>query len=150
MAPASVPPRAVRPHPRRGRLVVAGTVTALIATTMAGCAANSNPPAATPAKASGPVDVLYAGSLVDLMQQQIGPAFAKATGYTVSGFSAGSTALASEIKGETQQGDVFISASPAVNTTLEGSANGDWVSWYAAFADSPLVLGYNPASAFAH
>ena len=62
----------------------------------------------------------------------------------MSGIS-GSTALASEIKGGTQQGDVFISASPAVNTTLEGSANGDWVSWYTEFARSPLVLGYNPS-----
>jgi molybdate transport system substrate-binding protein len=44
---------------------------------------------------------------------------------------------------------VFISASPAVNATLEGSSNGNWVSWYAQFARSPLVLGYNPNSAFA-
>jgi molybdate/tungstate transport system substrate-binding protein len=102
------------------------------------------------AKGSGPVDVLYAGSLLDLMQQQIGPAFEKESGYTVSGYSAGSTALAAEIKGGTQQGDVFMSASPAVNTTLEGSTNGDWVSWYVEFANSPLVLGYNPSSTFAH
>jgi molybdate/tungstate transport system substrate-binding protein len=44
---------------------------------------------------------------------------------------------------------VFISASPAVNGTLMGAANGDWVSWYATFASSPLVLGYNPKSSFA-
>jgi len=96
------------------------------------------------------VDVLYAGSLLDLMQQQVDPAFAKATGFTVSGYSAGSTDLASEIKGRTQQGDVFISASPAVNTTLKGASNGNWVSWYVEFADSPLVLAYNPSSKFAH
>jgi molybdate/tungstate transport system substrate-binding protein len=47
---------------------------------------------------SGPVDVFSAGSLQDLMQQQI---------------------------------------------------DGNWVSWYAQFASSPLVLGYNPASKFA-
>ena len=35
-------------------------------------------------------------------------------------------------------------------TTLEGTANGDWVSWYAAFATSPLVLGYYPKSNFVH
>src|SRR5271169_4606088 len=134
MTSASGPDRALRRRRGPGHLMTAGMFTALIATTIAGCAANSNSPAVTPAKASGPVDVLYAGSLLDLMQRQIGPAFARATGYTVSGFSAGSTALASEIKGGTQQGDVFISASPAVNTTLEGSANGNWVSWYAAFA----------------
>ncbi len=132
------------------RLAAAVTATAVVATAVSGCAANSASSATTLGKASGRVDVLYAGSLLDLMQQQIGPAFEKATGYTVSGFSAGSTALAGEIKGGTQQGDVFISASPAVNGTLEGSTNGDWVSWYAEFADSPLVLGYSSNSTFAH
>jgi molybdate/tungstate transport system substrate-binding protein len=46
-------------------------------------------------------------------------------------------------------GDVFISASPAVNSSLEGKANGDWVSSYKEFGYSPLVLGYNPKSKFA-
>ena len=100
-------------------------------------------------RGSGPVDVLYAGSLEDLMQQVVGPAFTKATGYSVNGFSGGSDALASEIRGKTEVGDVFISASPMVNDTLEGSANGSWVSWYAGFATSPLVLGFNSSSKFA-
>jgi molybdate/tungstate transport system substrate-binding protein len=107
------------------------------------------PPAAASATHSGPVDVLSAGSLQDLMQEQVGPAFTKATGYTLVNTSMGSTALASGIQGGTLQGDVFISASPAVNTTLEGASNGSWVSWYAEFASSPLVLGYNPSSKFA-
>jgi molybdate/tungstate transport system substrate-binding protein len=98
---------------------------------------------------SGTVDVLSAGSLQDLMQQVVGPGFTKATGYSVNGFSAGSDALASEIRGKTEVGDVFISASPSVNATLEGPANGAWVSWYAGFAASPLVLAYNPSSRFA-
>jgi len=107
----------------------------------------------TPAEASttpsGPVDVLSAGSLQDLMQDQVGPAFEKATGYTLDNVSMGSDALASSITGGTLQGDVFISASPAINTSLEGSSNGNWVSWYDQFASSPLVLGYNPNSKFA-
>ena len=100
--------------------------------------------AAASPSASGPVDVLSAGSLQDLLQQQVGPAFQQATGYTLNDTSMGSDAIASGIKGGTLQGDVFISASPAVNKTLEGSANGNWVSWYASFGSSPLVLGYNP------
>ena len=98
---------------------------------------------------SGPVDVLSAGSLQDLLQQQVGPAFQRATGYTLNDTSMGSDAIANGIKGGTLQGDVFISASPTVNKTLEGSAGGNWVSWYASFGSSPLVLGYNPASRFA-
>jgi molybdate transport system substrate-binding protein len=120
----------------------AGTATA---------AAGSQAPSAPSATAtgSGSVNVLYAGSLVDLMEKQIGPAFHAATGYTFDGFSAGSSALATQIKGKVRQGDVFISASPTVNASLEGAANGNWVSWYATYANSPLVLGYNPHGAFA-
>ncbi len=92
---------------------------------------------------------MYAGSLVNLMQKQVGPAFQQATGYSVTGFSAGSKDLAAEIKGKVHQGDVFISASPKVNATLEGAANGDWVSWYATYSTSALVIGYNPNSKFA-
>jgi len=105
--------------------------------------------ATKPHKNHGPVDVLYAGSLVGMMEQGIGPAFDAETGYTFNGFSAGSTALASAIKGQTQVGDVFVSASPKADESLQGSSNGNWVSWYAAFATSPLVIGYNPKSPFA-
>jgi molybdate/tungstate transport system substrate-binding protein len=101
------------------------------------------------AKHSGSVDVLYAGSLLDLMENQIGPAFHRATGYSVVGFSNGSSALASEIQGGTEVGDVFISASPSADMTLQGAANGDWVNTYQEFATSQLVLAYNPASPFA-
>jgi molybdate/tungstate transport system substrate-binding protein len=106
-------------------------------------------PSAASTTPSGPVDVLSAGSLQDLMQEQVAPAFQKATGYTLDDISMGSDALASSITGDTLQGDVFISASPAVNTSLEGASNGNWVSWYDQFASSPLVLGYNPNSKFA-
>ncbi len=93
--------------------------------------------------------MLYAGSLVDLMQKQVGPAFQTATGYTVSGVSGGSKDLAAEIKGKVHQGDVFISASPKTTKTLMGASGGDWVSWYGTFATSALVIGYNPKSKFA-
>jgi molybdate/tungstate transport system substrate-binding protein len=83
------------------------------------------------------------------MQKVFGPGFQSATGYTVTGFSAGSKALATDIKGKVYKGDVFISASPKVNASLEGAKNGSWVSWYATFAKAPLVIGYNPSSKFA-
>jgi molybdate/tungstate transport system substrate-binding protein len=95
------------------------------------------------------VDVLYAGSLVNLITKQVGPAFSTASGYSVTGAGAGSTALVTDIKGKVYKGDVFISASPTATKTLIGPANGDWVSWYVSFASSKLVLGYNPKSKFA-
>jgi molybdate/tungstate transport system substrate-binding protein len=101
------------------------------------------------ALAAGKVNVLYAGSLVNLMEHGIGPAFDKASGDAFQGFAGGSSGLANQIKGKLRQGDVFVSASPKVNDGLMGSANGDWVSWYITFAQSPLVIGYNASSKFA-
>jgi molybdate/tungstate transport system substrate-binding protein len=83
------------------------------------------------------------------MTKSVGPAFHTATGYTLVDTSHGSGTLAADIKNGVAVADVFVSASPAVDTTLEGSANGNWVSWYASFASSPEVLGYYPKSKFA-
>jgi molybdate/tungstate transport system substrate-binding protein len=101
------------------------------------------------ALAAGKVSVLYAGSLVNLMERGVGPAFDKASGDTFQGFAGGSSGLANQIKGKLRQGDVFVSASPKVNDGLTGAANGNWVSWYITFAQSPLVIGYNASSKFA-
>lgn len=105
--------------------------------------------AAATKRAAGPVDVYYASSLQDILEQHVGPHFDKATGYTFTGFSGASGTLANEIKGGVAQGDVFISANAATNATLEGNSNGNWVSWFVVFGASPLVIGYNPRSSFA-
>jgi molybdate/tungstate transport system substrate-binding protein len=104
---------------------------------------------ASVASAGGPVLVLYAGSLVNLMEHSIGPSFDQASGDYFQGYPSGSNMLAEEIKGKLLLGDVFISANPKVDASLMGAANGDWVRWYISFAQSPLVIGYNPSSDFA-
>ena len=120
----------------------------LIVTACGGSAGSgSAPPSPTPSK--GALSVLYAGSLVNLMEHDMGPAFARASGYAYEGYGAGSTELVSQIKGGIRYGDVFISASPSANQGLQGSANHNLVSWYATFAKAPLVIGYNPNSQFA-
>jgi molybdate/tungstate transport system substrate-binding protein len=156
-----------RRHPSRRQLLVGfGTLTLLAA----GCGSSTKaaapattagttaPPSATtvaptattvPTRHSGTVDVLYAGSLVDLMQKAIQPDFHTATGYSVNAFSAGSTDLASDISGKVKQGDVFVSASPTADQSLQGAKGGNFVSWYATFATSKLAIGYNPKSKFA-
>jgi molybdate/tungstate transport system substrate-binding protein len=98
---------------------------------------------------AGTVTVLYAGSLVDLMDRGIGPAFDTADRGQFRGSSGGSLQLADEIKERLRKGDVFISADSRANEDLMGPLNGDWVSWYVTFAESPLVIGYNTASRFA-
>jgi molybdate/tungstate transport system substrate-binding protein len=84
------------------------------------------------------------------MTKSVGPAFHKATGYTLVDTSGGSSTLAADIKNKIYAADIFVSASPTVTQSLEGKKNGSWVSWYADFADSPEVLGYDPKSTFAH
>lgn len=95
------------------------------------------------------VHVLYAGSLVNLMEKQIGPRYSRATGDGYQGYGSDSQSVANAIKGHVKRGDVFICADPAVDATLIGSGNGDWVRWYARFATAPLVLGYSSKSRFA-
>ncbi|WP_375542598.1 extracellular solute-binding protein [Paraburkholderia sp. CNPSo 3272] len=96
------------------------------------------------------VNVLYAGSLVNLMEKSVGPAFEKETGLHFKGYAAGSNKIANEIKGKLRRGDVFISASPKVNASLMGEPNGNHVTWYVNFAESPLLVGYNAKSRFAN
>src|ERR1700733_8032414 len=96
------------------------------------------------ASAAGTVSVLYAGSLVNLMERGVGAAFDKASGDQFQGYAGGSNGLANQIKGKLRRGDVFISANPTVNDGLMGAANGDWVNWYISFAQSPVVIGHAP------
>jgi molybdate/tungstate transport system substrate-binding protein len=98
--------------------------------------------------ADSSVSVLYAGSLVNVMERNAGPAFEQKIGDRFLGYAGGSNKLANEIKGKLRRGDVFISANPKVDDQLMGQVNGDWVQWYIAFAESPLVIGYNSSSRF--
>ena len=122
----------------------------LSAAVLAGPAGAGPLPSAASYHAGPPVDVLYAGSLVNVMEDHIGPAFHAATGIGFEGFADGSKALATDIKSKLRPADVFISASTQVDKTLEGAANGDWVANPTTFAYSYLEIGYNPQSHFAH
>jgi molybdate/tungstate transport system substrate-binding protein len=130
---------------RRWTLAVTGAI-AIAAGSALTVSAQASPPAKDANK--GTVSALFAGSLVDYMEEDLGPAFEKAEGYSFEGFGGGSTELANEIKGGVRQGEVFVSASATADQALEGSAGGNWVSWYSTFMASPLVLAYNPQSSF--
>jgi molybdate/tungstate transport system substrate-binding protein len=130
-----------------GRLsTVAGPLSVLVAlagvAVLPGCGSASAP--GTSSGGGGTVSVLYAGSLEELMEADIGPGFSRATGYGFEGFGAGSDELVSQIKSGVRRGDVLISASATPNLELEGAANGNRESWYVTFATAPLVLGYSP------
>ena len=134
------------------RFSLVGCLVLLMGLLLAACGSSSSNGGSTPTPTAAPkskVSVAYAGSLVNLMEKKVGPAFTQATGYPYVGEGKGSSALANEIKGKISTPDVFISASPAVNTTLMGASNGNYVSWYAPFIRSSLVIGYNSSSKFA-
>ena len=96
----------VRRHASRVALYVAALAVAMLKT--------------SGAFAEPPVTVLYAGSLVGLMERSVGPAFKQQTGEEFRGHAGGSQELAKKVKEGDVQGDVFISADPKVNALLTG------------------------------
>lgn len=108
------------------------------------------PAACAKAPQKGSVAVLYAGSLATVMENGVGPAFSKATGYQYKGEAHGSLGAARLIHDHLRRPDVFISADPAVNeSVLMGDKNGNLVTWFVTLASSQLVLAYNPKSPLA-
>ncbi len=106
--------------------------------------------AAPVARAStGTVNVLYAGSLVNLNDKIIGPTYHALSGYTYQGQGLGSIAIVNEIKGRIESPDVVELVNPSTNRLLMGQANGNYVPWYITYARTELVIGYDPASRFA-
>src|SRR5271165_2935281 len=105
--------------------------------------------AASIAAEEAQVSVLYAGSLGNLMEMDVGPAFSRVTGYKYQGEAKGSLLSANLIKERLRTPDVFISADPKVNQRLMGNENGNLVRWYATIFGNEMVLGYNPDSRFA-
>jgi molybdate/tungstate transport system substrate-binding protein len=97
---------------------------------------------------SGSVHVMYAGSLTRLFEKNLGPAFQTVSGFTFQGEGKGSVAIANLMRGGVKTPDVFISADPAVDQSLHGKANGDFVSWWVPFARTELVIAWSPKSHF--
>jgi molybdate/tungstate transport system substrate-binding protein len=95
------------------------------------------------------VSVVYGASLLQVMEEKIGPAFAKASGNGYQGEGKGAVALANLILDRQRDPDVFITPDAEVNSRLMGDKNGNLVRWYISFAGTELVMGYNPKSRFA-
>jgi molybdate/tungstate transport system substrate-binding protein len=93
--------------------------------------------------------VLYAGSLVALVENDLGPAFAKASGIAVEGRAGGSVALAHMILDGLQAPDVFVSADPGVNQLLRHPGAGPSARWFLTLARTTMVVAYSPNSRFA-
>ncbi|MGH3771253.1 MAG: extracellular solute-binding protein [Pseudonocardiaceae bacterium] len=135
---------------RWGLVLLSALMVVSVAAACGGGPSNAAAPSGgSTARGSGPVSVLYAGTLVGIFERRVGPAFDKATGYTFQGEGKGTIALANLIKAKARQPDVFVSADVSVNPTLQGPANGDFVRWWAPFALTEMVITWSPKSRFA-
>jgi molybdate/tungstate transport system substrate-binding protein len=93
--------------------------------------------------------VLYAGSLVNLVEEGLAPAFREQTHLAVEGLPGGSVALAHMILDRLRRADVFISADPEVNHLLMRPGPGPSAPWFFTLARNTLVVAYDPRSKFA-
>lgn len=101
------------------------------------------------AAGKGAVSVLYGGSLVQMMEEGIGPAFEARTGFDYQGEGKAAMAAANMIKDGLRAPDLYITPEASVNNSLMGSENGELLTWYITFARTEMVIGYNPAGPLA-
>ena len=95
----------------------------------------------------GDVNVIYAGSLMSIMETKLGPAFSH-LGYDYRGEGHGSIQDANMIIDGQRFPDVFISVGEKPVTKLIDN-NPSLAKWYIGFASDELVIAYNPKSQFA-
>lgn len=94
------------------------------------------------------VSVMYAGSLVKIMEQVIGPSFHNQTGYNFIGEGKGSVQVSNLILQGFRRPDFFISADTLPIEKLINH-NPPLAQWLVKFASAELVIAYNPKSSFA-
>ena len=99
-------------------------------------------------EAGGQVNVLYAGSLLSVMETKIGPAFSN-LGYDYRGEGHGSIQNANMIIDGQRFPDVFISVGANPINILINNNKPSLAKWYLGFASDEMVIAYNPKSPFA-
>jgi molybdate/tungstate transport system substrate-binding protein len=94
------------------------------------------------------VSVLYAGSLINIFENEIKSAFQNSTGYNFIGEGKGSVQISNMILDGFRKPDVFVSAD---TTPIERLMNNSLplTNWLIKFASAELVIAYNPHSPFA-
>jgi molybdate/tungstate transport system substrate-binding protein len=130
---------------RAALLACAGLVAAGCGSGPPSASSSGAPAASGSSQHAGTAYVAYAGSLANLNEKVVGPAFSKQTGYAFTGRGAGALALSQEIKSGEISPNVFESIGGKPIEALEPK----FTTWYVQFASSPIVLAYNPASKYA-
>ncbi|MEP6575386.1 MAG: extracellular solute-binding protein [Nitrososphaerota archaeon] len=94
------------------------------------------------------VFVMYAGSLVKIMEKNIARSFHNQTGYNFVGEGKGSVQVANLILDGFRTPDVFVTADTLPIMKLINH-NPPLAQWLVKFASAELVIAYNPNSPFA-
>jgi molybdate/tungstate transport system substrate-binding protein len=94
------------------------------------------------------IAVLYAGSLINIFENEIKSAFQNLTGYNFIGEGKGSVQFSNMILDGFRKPDVFVSAD---TTPIERLMNHSlpFANWLVKFGSAELVIAYNPRSPFA-
>ena len=95
----------------------------------------------------GKVFVMYAGSLVKIFEDVIGPAFQNKTGYTFVGEGKGSVQVANMIKDGFRNPDVFVSAGANPILKLMGNKP-SLAEWLLEFGSAEIVISYTTNSPY--
>jgi len=96
----------------------------------------------------GEVNVLYAASLLSVLETKIGPAFSN-LGYDYKGEGHGSIQDTNMIIDGQRFPDVFISVGSNPINMLINNKPTPLAKWYLGFASDEVVIAYNPKSSFA-
>jgi molybdate/tungstate transport system substrate-binding protein len=96
----------------------------------------------------GEVNVLYAASLLSVLETKIGPAFSN-LGYDYKGEGHGSIQDTNMIIDGQRFPDVFISVGSNPINMLINNKPTPLAKWYLGFASDEMVIAYNPKSSFA-
>jgi molybdate/tungstate transport system substrate-binding protein len=94
------------------------------------------------------VSVMYAGSLINIFENEIKSTFQNLTGYNFIGEGKGSVQISNMILDGLRKPDVFVSAD---TTPIERLINHSppLANWLVKFASAEIVIAYNPQSPFA-
>jgi len=100
----------------------------------------------TAARDPRPLKILCAGSLHNLLVNDLLPRFQRLTGYRCEARAGGSRELARLLRQGECGADLFLSADAAVNETELMRPEEKLGEWYLEFATNELGLAYNPDS----
>lgn len=102
-----------------------------------------------PTDSQAGVDLIYAGSLLNVMENDVNSALKQELQLKIKGEGHGSVRGARMITEGLRTPDIYMSADPAVNKQLLlGNENNNLINWYLSFLSNEMVIAYNPQNYF--